>query len=520
MNATIKDLAENTHPIHKRYCSYWQFLLSSYEGGIDYTNAAINEGSSNTFWNKLVKIFAGGTRMSNPRLSGNLFPHKKERMEDFSSRVEQSYYYNFCAPIIDIYTNHLFKQPITEEFGNITQTVEKRMQNIDRMGSSVDEFRRHMACLAQLYGHIFVVVDMPKSKGEQSLQEVILNNRFPYFNIYHPQQVLNWALDEFGRPYWVLLAEYRDSAVMPENADKERKLNIQYRLWTRDNWELYNADFELIDGGDHKLGVVPIETIFNKPSKKCKNFLGISEISDIAFISRDIYNSCSELKQILRDQTFSFLAVQGKATDYDEATVGTSKGLLYPDGANVPQYVSPPAANAEVYFNYIDRQVKKIFQMAKLEGGSGEGGQEEAVQKSGIAKAWDFNQTNSALSQKANNMNDGEVKLWNLFALWEDKEFDGTIEYPNEFSIQSVNEDLDEAEKMAKLNLGKEADYAIKETIIKKKFPRATEEDIDMMIESMKSAGNGQVQTKRLADRLGLFKTGSANAREGVINGN
>jgi hypothetical protein len=206
----------------------------------------------------------------------------------------------------------------------------------------------------------------------------------------------------------------------------------------------------------------------------------------------------------LRDQTFAFLAVQGKATDYDETVIGVTKGLIYPEGMAAPQYVSPPSANAEVYFGYIDRQVKKMFQIAKLEGGSGGEESDPATQQSGVAKAWDFNQTNSALNLKANNLNDAEIKIWQQFALWEGKEFDGSIQYPQEFSIQSVNQDLDEAEKMLRISLGTEVDNAVKEAIIKKKFPRMPEEKIEQMVDSMK-AKSVEVKSNRLSERMGLF---------------
>ena len=74
MNQVIKDLVENPHPIHKRYSSYWNFLLNSYEGGIDYTNAIIQQSTSQSFWNSVIQVFANGKQIGQTALSGNLFP--------------------------------------------------------------------------------------------------------------------------------------------------------------------------------------------------------------------------------------------------------------------------------------------------------------------------------------------------------------------------------------------------------------------------------------------------------------
>lgn len=519
---SIKTLVESPHSIFNSNKDYWSFLLSSYEGGPDYCNAfipgpgAAGQGLLNSVI-KSIKVFAGGKEIITRR-SGNLFMHPKERESDYNDRLRMSYYYNFCAPIIDIYTDHLFKQPVIEDFGDIENDVEERSENIDSKGSSIGEFRKEIADLAQVYGHIFVVTDAPRFDGPINTKADILdNNLLPYYSIHHPQNIINWSLDEFGAPYWVLVRDFSDINSDPFAYDKDKIEAVRYRLWTRQEWILYNDEYQEINRGTHNLGVVPITAIYDKQSKKIRSFLGVSAIADIAFISRDIYNSCSELKQILRDQTFAFLAIQGNASEYDELSVGTSKGLLYPPDRNAPQYISPPSANAETYFKHIDRQVSKIFQLAKLEGGSVQAPEQSAVQQSGVSKAWDFNQTNSTLSKKAGNLEDGETKLWQVYAKWLDKEFDGSIVYPHEFSVSSLNEDLDEAEKAMRLNMGAEFNKEVKGAIIQKKFPRMDKGDVDDMIEVMEGHEDmmGKGDSGRLMDRIPSLMKAAANANSG-----
>jgi hypothetical protein len=516
--SSIKDIIESPHPVFKNYNDYWKFLLDAYEGGPDYCRAVTTQARNGGLKDYLLKIYAGGRELQSCT-SGNLFMHPKERQQDYDERLRMSYYYNFCSPIIDIYTDHLFKQPVIENFGDIESDIEERRENIDNKGGSISELRKEVADLAQIYGHIFVITDSPVYLGDiRSRADLLENGLLPYVTLHHPQNVINWSLDEFGSPYWVVVREVLDSNIDPFNYDKKQAGVVQYRLWTRQEWILYNEGFDEIGRGSHGLGIVPITCIFDKQSKKVRNFLGISAIADIAFIARDVYNSCSELKQILRDQTFAFLAVQGNSSEYDELAVGTSKGLLYPAERNVPQYVSPPTGNAEVYFKHIDRQVAKMFQLAKLEGGSVQAPDQSAVIQSGVSKAWDFNQTNSALSKKAGNLEDGETKLWQVYARWLDKEFDGSVEYPHEFSIQSLNDDLDEAEKIFKLQLGADFNKEIKSTIMKKKFPRMNEQDMQSMIGVMEKQEDtmGKSESSRLVDRIpSLMKIAAANANSG-----
>ena len=518
----IKDIIENPHTVFKKYFNYWNFLLDSYEGGVDYTCSNVPNNTIDNKSSSPIQIKVNGQSLED-KSSFNLFKHPKERDTDYKRRLGRSYYYNFCAPVVDIYTDHLFRNPITEDFKSLQNIVEKRIDNIDRKGSSLIEIRKEIAEFAQLYGHAFIVVDMPKSNGEVNLQQRIDNNQFPFLCLFPPQRVINWSLDAFGRPFWVLLAEVADSNSDPLMFDKtkDNAPNINYRLWTRQEWMLFNSEYKLIDAGTHPVGEVPIVAVYNKKSKKHRSFLGISEIADVSFIARDIYNLCSELGQIISDQTFSFLAIQGNPQDYGgDQVLGVGKGLIYPENANVPQYVAPDSASADVIMKQIDRQINKIFQIVKLEGGSAH--QERQIkEQSGIAKAFDFHQTNSSLSKKSSNLNDAELRVWQLFAKWEGKEFDGSVDYPDDFSVSAVNDDIKEALEAIKLDVGNIAKIEMNKAILKKKFPRMPEDEFATLIEDMETSvrgsqnNNGNGFNGRLRDRLNLFRNTTVNSGGG-----
>jgi hypothetical protein len=337
--------------------------------------------------------------------------------------------------------------------------------------------------------------------------------------MYQPQDVINWSLDAFGQCNWVLLRECYDANTEAQTFNKIKTINIQYRLFTKTEWILTDSEYNEMARGVHGLGKVPIVCSYDKPSKKVKGFFGISSIADISFIARDVYNSCSELRQILRDQTFSFLALQGTADEYKELTLSVSKGLLYPEGRSAPAYISPPPANAQLYYEHIDRQVSKMFELAKLEGGSASFKGQNAVNQSGISKAWDFNQTNAALSRKSENLEDAEEKLWALFAEQDGTKFEGSITYPDEFSVKDLNLELDEAEKLLRINLGKTFSSEVKKAIVRRKFPRLDEqglEEIDREIDAIpeqtqEASGNGVKLRERFPF---IFKNKNANSAE------
>jgi len=194
--SSVKNLIEEPHWVYKMYHAYWSFLLDSYEGGIDYTKGDVAQpGVGSGLKNWAFKIFAGSRELQQS-YAGNLFMHPKERGVDYRERLKMSYYYNFCSPIIDIYSDHLFKQPIQAKFEDIEKDVELRKDNIDNKDGSITEFRKEMADLSQMYGHIYVITDSPQFAGDVNTKADIYNNNLlPYFTFHHPQNIINWALD-------------------------------------------------------------------------------------------------------------------------------------------------------------------------------------------------------------------------------------------------------------------------------------------------------------------------------------
>lgn len=521
----IKNLVKEPHWINRRYSPFWDFLLQSYEGGIDYTNARIlNQGLTNGLYDSQFRYFVNGVQQDTRNIYGNLFMHTKEKVEDYNRRVGMSYYYNFCAPVCDIYADHLFRQAVNEDWEELEDIMMVVGNDIDRRGASVQEFRKQMSDMAQIHGHCFVISDSPQaakiSKAVRTRKDQMETRAFPYVSLYRPNDLINWALDEYGQPYWILLRDCYDKNEDPKTFDKDKTTKYEYRLWTRTTWEIYNEDFELIGAGINPLGEVPITCVYDRKSMKVKNFLGLSQIADISLIARDIYNASSELRQILRDQTFAFLALEGSSEEYAALTLGTGKGLIYPEGRKEPKYISPPTDNATVYFDHIDRQISKIFSIAKIDAGIG--GQAKSApsggasvdSQSGISKAWSFNQTNSSLSTKASFLEDAEMRIWTHFAAWDDKTFTGSVQYPNDFSISDLQSDLNECEQESRLGLGKTFNVEIRKAIVKKKFPRMDDEKIEEMAQEIEELQT-QKPSSSMADRVKKLFGGNIQTSKG-----
>jgi len=61
---------------------------------------------------------------------------------------------------------------------------------------------------------------------------------------------------------------------------------------------------------------------------------------------------------------------------------------------------------------------------------------------SGIALQTEFQLLNARLSEKADYLENAEEQIWSLFALWQNKVWDGKIDYPDTFDIRDWASDL------------------------------------------------------------------------------
>jgi hypothetical protein len=66
----------------------------------------------------------------------------------------------------------------------------------------------------------------------------------------------------------------------------------------------------------------------------------------------------------------------------------------------------------------------------------------ESKVASGIALQTEFQLLNSRLSEKADYLENAEEGIWSLFALWQNKVWDGEINYPDTFDIRDWASDL------------------------------------------------------------------------------
>jgi len=424
---------ERTYGMYDEFRGWWNFYLDSYEGGDDYLRA------------------------------NYLYRHVKEDESDFRDRIQRSYYYNFCRTVVDTYVAHIFRKAnAIYRRSDDTGDYERFLSDVDARGNTMNVFmQEQVAPAAQIFGQVFVVVDKPKFKGElKSKAEEREKGIRPYLVAVDPRDVVDFQFDSRGNVLWVRMREVRERPSDPfykSNASDEEEYVC--RTWTREGWFLHDAEGNLIEADEHALGRVPVVIVYNVESRKYPGF-GVSALSDIAPINRSIYNWCSLNDEFLYRQCFNILAMP-EMPGIKRRKIGPGNALTYPiDAARPPHYIYPPVEPGEYLLKNIDAAIRQIYRLAVL---GAAWGIETPQSASGISKAYDLYQTNENLVKKAKNLEQAEAEIGAIWGLWEGKEgFKPTVEYPTDFKITDLAEDLKNDFAVLKMNISESFNKALR----------------------------------------------------------
>ncbi|MDX8383714.1 MAG: phage portal protein [Ghiorsea sp.] len=368
-----------------------------------------------------------------------LIQHENERKSSYDRRVKQSMFVNLCAPVVDAYTAHLFRQKAKRKYEALGEVpwFSDFLENTDYDGRDYPRLMREIARQAGVLGHVGVIVDMPQSEGIESMQQQMDAGIHPYVSVYSPENIINWKHTRInGVPSleWVCLKE--------ESFLKDTEV---FKVWFAGRWEEYhvpeNGKGFLAAEGTHPMPKPPFVLFKNRDS--AERMGGVSDIRDIADINKRIYYYDSDALEIIERTAFPFLEVPTdpmNTSDEGDIVVGTSNVLErdIADGVG-HRFIEPNHSSLTRIMEWRSRAIADIAFIAKTGAVEVQGSRVE----SGISLEIRFQQLNALLSDKASNMEYGEKQILSLVAAWAGVVFDGAIEYPTKFGLRDLSSDLD-----------------------------------------------------------------------------
>ena len=382
----------------------WQFLLESYMGGEEYRRGA------------------------------HLVRYALETEGEYAARLRNTPLDNQCRSVISVYISFLFREPPQRDLVSIqNDLVDDFLRDADLDGRSFDSFMKETAVWASVFGHCWVIMTKPTIEA-QTLSDQRAAGIRPYVNLLTPLVVTDWE--------WARLPNGRYELVYFKYIEDVNDTITTVREWTPDFIRTYVSDdrrrtAEMTEEVPNALGRVPCVLVYNQRSQV--RGIGISDIADIADMQRAIYNEMSEVEQSVRLEGHPSLVVT------PDTQLGNGAGALIQISESLdpglrPYMLNVDATPIESLYLSIRNRTDAIDKMANTGGIRATGTRD----LSGVAMEVEFQLLNARLSEKGDNMELAEEQIWELWSVYENQQWMGSIEYPDSFNIRDTGREFEQ----------------------------------------------------------------------------
>ena len=442
----------NKHEKYKKNIYRWKYYYDSYYGGQDYQTGQY-----------LRKYLA----------------EEDDGYNEYGKRLANTPLDNHCRSVIDTYTSFIWRETPQREFGSLAENpaLEMFLKDADLEGRSYDAVMREATTLANIYGHVLLMLDKPASEANTLAEELAEGIR-PYLVVITPDNILDWDWERKSNGRYVV-----SYLKIKEYEDEEKAI---YRIWENDRVSVYEVDdenemYNLIEQYENAMGHIPATFLYGQRSHE--RGMGISQIADIADVQKNIYNELSELEQVIRISNHPTLVM----TEGVDASAGAGAVIVIEDTDVDPQLkpymLQPSAQSIGSILQSIETKIGMIDRMANLSSMRST----SRATASGVSLKIERELLNVKLAQMADNLEICEEQLLGHFAHFYDLEFDGVIDYPDNFDMTDTYTELDFLMKASAAPVSS-AQY---KTEIAKQIARLVVEDEEKMDVIIREIENG-----------------------------
>jgi hypothetical protein len=375
---------------------------------------------------------SGGFDSTDASSNSYLIRYPRESQDKYERRKEVAWYVNDLLPACSRFAGHLALSPPDRDFP--TSAYEAMSKDVDGQGSPVDEFFKEFAKQAKAFGSMLLLVDGP-TEAATNEDDRVRRKLFPRFRAISPDRVTEYELGDDGKFTFVTFS----GRCMHDG----KMVDCEW-TFTRTGWKAVGVNGGgLLASGSHSLGECPVLVFTESGPFPC-----FGPFSQIAALSRRLYNLHSELDEILRSQTFSLLTYQvppDQAHAFKESagkiaeTIGTHNMLMH--NGEQPGFIAPPEGPAMIYLQRIEKLERKISEIAmNVEMPQG--------QESGITMKYRYQALNAALADFAGRLGDLERRAWDLAARWFRQTAKPEAGYKQNYMLADIMEEMSILQQM------------------------------------------------------------------------
>jgi hypothetical protein len=398
---------EYQHPDYETHVERWEFYLRSYMGGADY-----KEGNY---------------------LTGYL----NEDSKAYGRRLELTPLDNHCRNVVHVYSSFLWRINPTRNFEGMegSPDLEAFLKDANLDGQNFNSFMREAQIWSSVYGHVWIMVDKPASQVGTRAEELNQGIR-PYVTLITPENVYDWRWERMpsGRHELVYL-KVRESV---DRIDGTTTVT-HFREWYKDKVKLTRYDgtsADVIENIPNPIGVIP--AVYLPANRSIVRGVGISDISDVAYMQKAIYQELSEIEQLIRISNHPTL-VKTYDTDASAGAGAIINMAEDMDAGLKPYQMQPSGGNLDAIRASITDKIESINRMAHMGAVRGT----EAITQSGVAMQTEFQMLNAKLSEKADILELAEEQLWGFYCNWQEHNtHEVGISYPDSFDLRDYAQEL------------------------------------------------------------------------------
>jgi hypothetical protein len=440
------------HKLYESNIDRWEYYYNSYFGGQDYQRSGY-----------LRKYLA----------------EENDGFNEYAKRLATTPLDNHCRSVIDTYTSFIWRETPQREFGSLANNpaLELFLKDADLEGRSYDAVMREATTLANVYGHVLLMLDKPASEAATLAQELAEGIR-PYLVVITPDNIVDWE--------WERKSNGRYEITMLKLKEFEDEDVTVYRIWEREQVSVYEVDenageMKLLEQYPNQMGHIPATFLYGQRSYD--RGIGISQIADIADVQKAIYNELSELEQVIRISNHPTLVM----TEGVDASAGAGAVIVIEDTdidpSLKPYMLQPSSQSIGSILQSIETKIGMIDRMANLSSMRST----SRATASGVSLKIERELLNVKLAQIADNLEICEEQLLSHFGHFYGIEYDGVIDYPDNFDMTDTYTELDFLLKASAAPVSS-AQY---KTEIAKQIARIVVEDEEQMDTIIREIENG-----------------------------
>lgn len=408
--------------------------------------------------------------------------HRKESLEEAQDRQLKSTCINYPKLLVDRFHGYLTKEPPLRK-PKENSFFADFFQNVDGRGTTAVDFWSDICRRGLTTSPVWVVASTTAQGNERTAADAKQNNARFTLDWIHPSRIIDYELVDGTFTRVAILQEYRvkNGIQAPETVIRTIKelTAHEWRLWEIVRNKRGETTLVAKGEGMHGFNSIPIVPVFaTSPDPECPVF-SQSLIHNLADIARDIFRVGSLITEEAYNKVFTTLVLSGaKSKEINKSknsyviSLSDAAAKAYPIGSDPSQLM--------VLIELQNQLTKTFFRVGHMEA-SGDPF-DKRVAESGDKKSRDLEGLYQFLASLADGMERAENYLNRLVAEAAGEELVET-NWPDEFDIKSLNEELDELEKYYVSRFPSTFIQEIQRAIMNRKIPRIRE-DIRSEIET------------------------------------